>query len=104
LDEEKVEEGKEPRITKMYWTYWNGEEYIELEDTSRHYLDLGLFIETKNYSDGETLNVTIKNDDGQPLFDDTLQLDLVGIVLDNKIILENIFNEYTLSHCFVKGE
>jgi hypothetical protein len=99
LEEEKVEEGKEPRITKMYWTYWNGEKYIELEEDKkpRYYADLNLHVETKNYKDGDTVEVIIENDDRQPLFGDTLKLELTGIVSSNNIIFENVFNEYTLN-------
>ncbi|MDR2577452.1 MAG: hypothetical protein LBC70_01390 [Chitinispirillales bacterium] len=44
----------EPKITKMYWAYWNGEKYIELEENkkNRHYIDLNLHVETENYDGG----------------------------------------------------
>jgi hypothetical protein len=99
LDEEKVEEGKEPRITKMYWTYWNGEEYIELEEDerSRHYVDLNFHVETKNYKDGDIMEIVLKRDDELPMCDEVLEIYLEGAVVDNKVTFKNPFHGYTLN-------
>jgi hypothetical protein len=90
---------EEPKIMKMYWAYWNGEKYMELEEDrkTRHYVDLSFVVETKNYKDGDSIEITIENDDGQPLFDETFELKLTGIVSDNRVIFENVFNKYTLN-------
>jgi hypothetical protein len=100
LDEDgDNEDDAEPRITKMYWAYWNGEEYVELEEDekTRHYIDLNLFIETENYEDGEQVEVIIESDDGHPSFDGEPELKLIGIVSDNKLVFENVFSGYTLN-------
>jgi hypothetical protein len=89
----------EPRVVKMYWAYWNGEKYVELEENkrTRHYADLSLIVETENYNDGDTVEVTIESDGEEQLFDGEPVLKLNGIVFDNRIVFEGIFNKYTLN-------
>lgn len=97
--EEDEEEDTEPRVTKIYWAYWNGEKYVELEENkkTRHYADLSLIVETENYNDGDTVEVTIESDGEEQLFDGEPVLKLNGIVFDNRIVFEGIFNKYTLN-------
>jgi hypothetical protein len=95
------ENDTEPKVIKIYWVYWNGEKYVELEEDceSRFYVDLTLVVETKNYKDGDSVEVTIENDNGQHFFDDTLELKLNGIVSKDKIVFEDILKKYTSDHC-----
>jgi hypothetical protein len=97
--EEDEEEDTEPRVTKIYWAYWNGEKYVELEENkkTRHYADLSLIVETENYNDEDTVEVTIESDDEEQLFDGEPELKLNGVVFDNRIVFECIFNKYTLN-------
>jgi hypothetical protein len=83
------EEDTEPRIVKVYWSYWNGEKYIKVDEVSRHYADLYLIIETKNYVDGDTVNVVLEIDDG----DQNSEINLGGTVYDDKAIIENAFEK-----------
>jgi hypothetical protein len=57
-------------------------------------VDLNLHVKTENYKDGDTVNITLKRDDGKPLFDTTQKLDLEGIVSDNEAVFENVFKGY----------
>jgi hypothetical protein len=97
--EATVQEETKPKITKMYWTYWDGEKYRELENNkkNRYYIDLNLHVETKDYDDGEAIEIILEDDDGQPLFGDTLELKLSGSVYENKVMFANVFGEYTLN-------
>jgi hypothetical protein len=92
FEEEVVEDDGEPRIEDMYWSY--GKDQIPLDDEhSRHYVDLNLHVKTKNYIDGETVEITVKNDDGQPLFGAAKELKLVGTVSGDSVVFENVFFE-----------
>jgi hypothetical protein len=97
--EEVVEEDDDmtPMITDMYWTY--GKDHIRLEEDmgTRYYADLHLHVETKNYDDDVEVEFIIKNSDGRPLFGDTSEYKMKGIIFDNKIIFEDPFQGYTLN-------
>jgi len=97
--EKVVEEDDEKKeIKDLYWTY--GEDHIKLEEDNktRHYADLNLHVKTKNYADGETIEVTINNNNGQTLFGDAKELKLIGTVYDDNIVFEDVFNKYKLTY------
>jgi len=82
------------KIANMYWTYGD----TKLNSKSRFYVDMNLVIETMNYKEGETVSITIKNEDGQPLTDELDQLNLTGTVgKNNMVIFEGVLKDYTLN-------
>jgi len=97
FEEEEEEDSGDKTIEDMYWSYGKDQIPLEEDKKTRHYADLNLHVKTKNYADGETVEVTIKNDDGQPLFGDTKELKLVGTVSNDCVVFENVFDGYTLN-------
>jgi len=80
----------------MYWTY--GEDHIKLEkERSRHYVDLNLHVETKNYEDGENVKIMLRRDDKLPIYDSTAEIPLEGTVIDNHAVVDNVFQERLLN-------
>ncbi|HAP3283085.1 TPA: type VI secretion system tip protein VgrG, partial [Escherichia coli] len=51
----------EKEIVSISWSYGNNR--TKVQDTSRHYVDLNLHVQTKGYSPGESVSVEIKYDD-----------------------------------------
>ena len=86
---------KEPKITRIFWSY--GKDYKPLFNKSRFYVDLNLHIRTINYNDGDTVNITLKNDDERPLFGTTQKLNLCGTVSNNEVVFENVLKDYDLN-------
>jgi len=83
-------------VANMYWTY--GEDHIKLEkERSRHYVDLNLHVETKNYEDGENVKIVLRRDDKLPIYDSTAEIPLEGTVIDNHAVVDNVFQERLLN-------
>lgn len=59
--------GQEKSIKRIWWSY--GDEEMPLEGASRHYVDLNVHVETENYASGESVELTLANDDGSDLFE-----------------------------------
>lgn len=55
----------EKSIKRIWWSY--GEQATPVENFSRHYVDLNIHVETENYASGESVPVSIRNDDGSEL-------------------------------------
>ena len=53
------------------------------------FTDLNLVILTEGYKDGESIEVTIKADDGKPLAERLDELKLTGTIDNEKVILKN---------------
>jgi len=83
------------KVTEMYWSY--GEGYNRLSTKSLYYEDLNFHVKTENYNDGDTISITLKRDDGKPLFGTTHTLDLNGTVYNNELIFKEVFGKYTLN-------
>lgn len=62
----------EKTIKRIWWSY--GEDEIELNSFARHYVDLNVHAETENYAGGESISLTIRNDDGTELADGVAEL------------------------------
>lgn len=58
---------QEKSIKRIWWTY--GDDETPLEGASRHYIDLNVHVETENYANGESVKLTLLNDDGSDLFE-----------------------------------
>lgn len=58
---------QEKSIKRIWWSY--GDEETPLEGVSRHFVDLNVHVETENYADGESIDLTVANDDGSDLFE-----------------------------------
>lgn len=69
---------RDKAVKRMFWTFGMSE--VPLEDVSRHYVDLNLHVETENYSPGETVDVTLSNDDGSELMAGVQSLNLEAVV------------------------
>ncbi|MCL2281887.1 MAG: hypothetical protein FWC26_01045, partial [Fibromonadales bacterium] len=82
------------KIKEIYWSY--GKDRVKISGKSRYYADLNLHAKTENYNDGEDVSITLKNDDGQPLFGTTQELDLNGTVSNNEVVFENVLGEHIL--------
>jgi len=77
--ESEEKSGRRDKVVKrLFWTYGMSE--LPLEQVSRHYVDLNLHVETENYSPGETVDITIRNDDGSELMAGVQSLDLKAVV------------------------
>jgi len=84
----------EPKVAEMYWSY--GKDYKRLSDKARFYTDLNIHAKTENYNDGDSVSITLKRKDGQPLFGTTKTLDLTGTVSNNEAVVENALKSYPL--------
>ncbi|WP_407517284.1 hypothetical protein [Elizabethkingia anophelis] len=82
------------QITEMYWTY--GEGNIRITESSRFFTDLNLVILTEGYKDGESIEVTIKADDGKPLAERLDELKLTGTIDNEKVIFKEPLKGYSL--------
>lgn len=69
---------RDKAVKRLFWTYGTSE--VPLEDVSRYYVDLNLHVETENYSPGEAVDVTLRNDDGTELMAGVQSLNLEAIV------------------------
>jgi len=88
-----IRKGKK-KITDMYWTYGD----TKLSDKSRFYVDMNLIVKTENYTEGEVVEIIVKNEDGQPLTDELIELSLKGKVdKNNMVIFEAVLKDYTLN-------
>ncbi len=86
---------KEKQIASMYWAY--EEENTSLMDESKFFVDMNLIVQTRNYEEGESIDVTIKSDDGEPLADGLNELTLSGTVdKDGMVIFKEPLKAYTL--------
>lgn len=82
------------KITEMYWTYGD----TKLQYKSRFYVDMNLVVKTINYKEGDSVEVCIKSEDGQPLTDKLHELNLIGKVGKyNTVIFEKVLKDYTLN-------
>ena len=82
-------------VTRLFWTYGMSE--LPMEDVSRHYVDLNLHIETENYSPGETVDITLKNDDGSELIAGVQSLNVKAVVgPDGTAKIRDIFKGKTV--------
>lgn len=70
--------GKEKTIKRISWTY--GPDEVPLSNVSRHYVDLNLHVETENYVAGETVLVTVENDDGSEIVAGSKAIQLEAVV------------------------
>ncbi|MBF6643416.1 Vgr family protein [Chryseobacterium indologenes] len=86
---------KEKQIASMYWAYEEGN--TSLMDDSKFFVDMNLIVQTRNYEEGENVDVTIKSDDGEPLAEGLNELTLSGTVdKDGMVIFKEPLKTYTL--------
>ncbi len=67
-------ESTSKEVLRIFWTY--GEAAIPVSSFSRFYSDLNIHVETLNYQAGETVGITIENDEGA----EPIQITLRAIV------------------------
>ncbi|WP_436872653.1 PAAR domain-containing protein [Acinetobacter haemolyticus] len=81
-------EKKDKEITALYWSY--GSELTVLKDKSRFFNDLNLHVETRGYSDGEQVNITIESQETEI---DAFELFTVSVKVNSngKGIIKNVF-------------
>ncbi len=63
--EKSVNGGNAKKVTRLFWTYGDGESPVT--GKSRFYVDLNLHVETENYAAGEKVMIAIENDEGDDL-------------------------------------
>ena len=86
---------KEPKILNMLWCY--GEDNTPLTDDSRHYVDMNLVVQTRNYEAGESVTITIKAEDGEAIADGLTEISLTGNVdEESQVIFKGPFKNYSL--------
>lgn len=91
----EFEYNKGKQIVNMYWAY--GEDNTPLIDDSKFYVDMSLVVQTRNYEEGESIDVTIKSVDGEPLTDELNELTLSGTVdRDGIVVFKESLKSYTL--------
>jgi uncharacterized Zn-binding protein involved in type VI secretion len=77
-ESEEKSVGRDKVVKRIFWTYGMSE--LPLEEVSRHYVDLNLHVDTENYSPGETVDITIRNDDGSELMAGVQAMELQAVV------------------------
>lgn len=96
-------DSEEPRVKRIYFSY--GSEHKLASANMRHCADieyLNIHVETENYRDGDTVEITIKigNDDDDNVcglsFDGALELNLSGIVSENEVMIEDVLRPYII--------
>jgi len=92
--QQNAETGVAAKVKEIYWSYGTGR--IRLSDKSRFYVDLNLHVKTEDSNDGDFFNVTLKRNDGLPLFGTSQTLELSGTVSCNEAVIENVFKSYSL--------
>ena len=91
----KFDYDKEPKIVNMLWCY--GEDNTPLADNSRHYVDMNLVVQTRNYEVGESVTITIQAEDGEAIADGVNEISLTGNVDENnQVIFKEPFKNYSL--------
>jgi hypothetical protein len=93
-------DSEEPKVKRIYFSY--GSEHKLASVNMRHCADieyLNVHVETENYRDGDTVDITIKIDDNDDnfcglSFDGALELKLSGIVSENEVIIEDVLRPY----------
>ena len=87
--------GRDKVVKRIFWTYGMSE--LPLEDVSRHYVDLNLHVDTENYSLGETVDITLKNDDGSELMAGVQSLNVTAVVgPDGTAKIRDVFKDKTV--------
>ena len=96
---ESGEEDKEKRITAISWSY--GKDETPVTGASRFYVDLNLHVETENYAAGESVDITIEDDEGNDVIDGVKKIDLkIKVDGEGKGKLMNAFAGKTLITLF----
>lgn len=97
LHEKKfIKQGVTKEIKEIFWSY--GESFTKLDSESRHFVDMNLHVKTVNYAVGETVEITLKYEDDDILFDELRELKLEGTVNSNsEVIFRNILKDKTLN-------
>ncbi|CAA7195293.1 type VI secretion system Vgr family protein [Chryseobacterium potabilaquae] len=86
---------KEKQIASIYWAY--EEENTSLMEDSKFFVDMNLIVQTRNYEEGEGVDVTIRSDDGEPLAEGLDELTLSGTVdREGIVIFKEPLKPYTL--------
>lgn len=99
--QEKTNENKfisstQKEIKEIFWSY--GDDFIKLETESRHFVDMNLHVKTINYSEGEVVEITLKYDDGDFIFDNLKEMKVQGPVNANgEVVLKNVFKNKRLN-------
>jgi uncharacterized Zn-binding protein involved in type VI secretion len=82
-------------IKRVYWSY--GASETPLDEVSRHVVDLNVHVETEHYAPGETVDVTLRNDDGTDLIEGTASLQLQAVVGDGGVAtIRDVFKGKTV--------
>lgn len=94
-ENEKDEDNGEGKITEMAWVY--GENNSQLSDSSKFFVDMNLMVKTEGYEEGESIEVTIKSEDGEPIAEGLGELNLSGKVdKDGIVIFKEPLKDYTV--------
>lgn len=87
--------GTKKNITAISWSY--GKDETPVSGFSRFYVDLNLHVQTENYAAGETVDISIEDDDGHDVLDGVKKLELRATVsADGSAKLMNAFAGKTL--------
>ncbi len=93
---EFMQQSTKKEIKEIFWSY--GENFTKLDSESRHFVDMNLHVKTINYAVGETVEVTLKYEDGDIIFNELRELKLEGTVNSNsEVIFRNILKNKTLN-------
>ncbi|WP_261371654.1 type VI secretion system Vgr family protein [Yersinia aleksiciae] len=85
----KIEFPDEKEVTSLFWTY--GEDEIPVSDISRHYSDLNLHAETKNYQPGETVDIEVDVGNGDKRYF------LAKVGMEGIAVSRNIFSKFLIN-------
>ncbi len=85
----KIEFPDEKEVTSLFWTY--GEDEIPVSDISRHYSDLNLHAETKNYRPGETVDIEVDVGNGNKRYF------LAKVGMEGIAVSRNIFSKFLIN-------
>ncbi|WP_336951660.1 type VI secretion system Vgr family protein [Acinetobacter sp. AS167] len=88
-----IANSKDKKITHLFWSY--GEDCKPISDSSRHYVDMNLHIETINYTEGEEVSAKIKHDS---VNGETQTFSVSGKVNQNGVaIIKNVLKDKQLA-------
>lgn len=87
---------KRKEIKEILWTY--SDAFIPIGSKSRHFVDLNLHVKTENYEVGEMVEIILKYEDGDFLFDEVIEFKVSGTVGENdEAIIKNVLKNKILN-------
>lgn len=82
-----------PQILALSWTF---ESLARPKDTTQFYSALNLHVKTRDYKDGEEVEVKLQDKSGKPFVAGSDSLSLKGTVKNNEVVFKEVFKDQPL--------